>query len=230
MNGKNLLFQMDPFDFASTNPINPLNMKVSNVTPATTGQALARLGTLDAIRDGYFDLEPLSVTSNQVHLRAAFPGTSFVPQGPRADPLLHCYWVPYRSHSVQGAGIGNVPWVDLPTVAPLYNIMLTGAMNGCSLVVTIPAGAVNSIRVYHDSLHHPATFAGVNVVARLDFDNSLGSPHFYGDANNPTSFNFMYFNAGHWWVVSQPQTAVGGVNGFTVSLRAAKMPFQFQVT
>jgi hypothetical protein len=231
MNGKNLVFASDPFGFASLCPINPLNMRACNTTPQTSAQALQRLGTLDVIRDAYFDLEPVSVSSQEVNLRAVFPGTTFVPQGRTADTPIHCYWVPYRSHGVQGVGIGNVPYVDLPTNAPLYPLMLTGAMNGCSLVITIPNGAVNSIRVYHDSMHQAATFAGENVVARLDFDNSLGSPHFYGDLANPTSFNFMYFKTGHWWVVSQPQTAVAGVGGsFQVSLRVTKMPFEFQVT
>ncbi len=231
MNGKNLVFALDPFAFASSSPINPTNMKACNTTSATLSQALAQMGRLDTIRDAHFDLEPVSMASNQVLLRAAFPGTVCAPPpSPSVDPLLHCYWVPYRSHGVQGAGIANVPYVDLPTAAPLYNVMFTGAMNGCSLVITIEPNAVNTIRVFHDSMHQATTFAAANVVARLDFDNSLGSPHFYGDANNPTSFNFMYFKAGHWWVVSQPHTAVAGPTGYSVSLRTTKPPFEFQVT
>ena len=233
MYGKNFLFQADPFGFASVNPMNPLNMRASNTTPQTTALAMGRLGGLDQATQAHFDLEPVSrLTSNEVYVRPAFPGSTLVPPaGPAAEALIHAYWVPYRSHGVQGPGIGNVPCVDLPTAGPLYPIMITGAMNGCSLVVVQPAGVANTIRVYHDSLHQAGTFAGLNVIARLDFDNSLGSPHVYGDVNNPTSFNFMYFHAGHWYVVSQPQSAVAGPGGnFTVALRPAKMPFQFQVT
>jgi hypothetical protein len=226
MNGKNLVFQTDPFSFASQHPINPLNMKLCNVTPKNQAGSLARQGSLDTIRDAYFDLEPESNSS----LQAAFPGTEYVPQGLAKETPIHCYWVPYRSHGVQGSGIGNVPYVDLPTTNPTYNIMLTGAMNGCSLVVTRATPTANTIRVYHDSKHEATTFQGQNVVARLDFDHSLGSPYFYGDANNPTSFNFMYFDNGHWSVVWQPQSATGGPAGFKVSLRQGKLPFQFQVT
>ncbi len=226
MNGKNPLFTLDPFGFASSYPINALNMKASNTTTATNALSMARLATLDTARDAYFDLEPASMTSNEAYLRAAFLGTSFVPSGPKADTLIHAYWVPYRSHGQQGHGIGNVPYVDLPTNAPLYNIMFTGAMNGCSLVVTDP-GTPNTIRVWHDSMHEANTFNGLNVVARLDFDNaSFNSPHFYGDATNPASFNFLYFNNNHWYVVSQPHTVVS----WAASLRTSKPPFQFQVS
>ena len=232
MNSKNLIFEMDPFAFASENPINPLNMKLSNVNAGNQIRSFAPQATLDQIRDAYFDLEPVSgATSREVYLRAVFPGTEFEPKGLAKENNIHCYWVPYRSHAVQGNGIANVPYVDLPTANPAYNIMLTGAMNGCSLVVTQPANAANTIRVYHDSKHEANTFNGINVIARLDFDQqSFNSPYFYGDANNPTSFNFMYFKNGHWWVVSQPQSAAPGGHGqFAVSLRANKPPFEFQV-
>jgi hypothetical protein len=231
MNGKNLIFETDPFAFASANPINPLNMKPSNITPQNQAKSLTHQASLDRIRDAYFDLEPISAQSREVNLRAVFPGTEYVPQGLAKESAIHCYWVPYRSHGVQGSGIANVPYVDLPTANPTYNIMLTGAMNGCSLVVTQPANVANTIRVYHDSKHEANTFNGITVSARLDFDQqSFNSPYFYGDASNPTSFNFMYFKNGHWWVVSQPQSAVASAAGYSVSLRSSKLPFEFQVT
>jgi len=64
-----------------------------------------------------------------------------------------------------------IPFVDLPKTAPAHRLMLTGAMNGCSLVVTQHPGDPTRLRVYHDSCHGVDTFKDDIVYARIDYED-----------------------------------------------------------
>jgi hypothetical protein len=98
----------------------------------------------------------------------------------------------------------QIPRITLKKYAPVHTIMFTGAMNGCSLVVT-QAPDPQAYWVFHDSVHDRETFAGGaagRVLLRLDFEDSR---YTYSEGDNVNSFNFLYFEHGQWYLVCQPQ-------------------------
>ena len=252
MNGNNLLFQNDPFWYAQNRLINVLNMSVANyegLGPGALKTAFNYIFTLDADdaaqrqvlrtknavlthqdtkRTGKFDLEPAA--DQTVALRVCNTTHGAVPTGLGVEPPLRAYWLPYVSIGMQGNTLAGVPHVDIPNAAPTRNFVFTGSMNGCSLVITrIPGG----FRVYHDSTHNPNLFIGHNVVLRLDYDQAVAnSPYVYGDngqpasSKTPTSFNFLHFRHGSWYLVCQPQL---GFMGTKIKFNKRIVPFQVQV-
>ena len=252
MNGNNLLFSTDPLWYAQNRLINVLNMSVANkagLGPGALKTAFNFVFTLDyedeavkqilreknAIlshqdvkRTGKFDLEPTA--DFDVALRICNTNRGAVPTGLGVEQPLRAYWLPYVSIGMQGNTLAGVPYVDIPNAAPTRNYVFTGSMNGCSLVITRLAGG---FRVYHDSTHNPNLFIGQNVVLRLDYDATVAnSPYVYGDngqpASNktPTSFNFLYFRNGSWYLVCQPQLAFLGSK---IKFNKRIAPFQVQV-
>lgn len=231
---ENNKLRLNPFQFACNYVVNMTNMEpVAEFKPENQNQSHDlwknnALKQLDAHKLGYFNFEKPSIFSSTRRMLGGIAD----PGGHTSDPLIRAYWVGYVPIGTQGAGIGNVPYVDVPTALPAQSFVFTGSMNGCSLVVT-DSPLVGHIRIYHDSAHLPATFAGLNVRIRLDYDNQHNSPHMYGDQHPvgdvPTSWNFFYYNGAHWMMVSQPQVFIPGGQTPDVKFNPVKPPFEVQV-
>lgn len=233
MNGNNILFASGPLNYAQGFPISAMNMGVSNESALGPGVAktvfnfifttdyenaaqqqviAARTQILDRVdhrRRAKFDLEPSSYP-NMLFFRACKPKEGAVPNYLGGEAPLRGFWCPYLPIGTQGQ---NPPFVEFPRNLPDRTFVFTGAMNGCSIVVTDPGNG--NLRMYHDSTHNMNLFANMNVVTSLGYDANAGCANTYahaGPANSLlTSFNFLHYNGGNWYLVSQPQVILGGV-------------------
>ncbi len=253
MNGNNLLFGVDPFAYAQQRVISAMNMSVANkdaLGPGTLKTAFNFVFTLDyeaaaknqvtsavAVilekvdnkKRSKFDLEPAGLT-NMVMLRAVSTKDGAVNTGNGSEAALKAYWCPYIPIGSQGHLLAGVPFVEFPRNLPARSYVFTGAMNGCSLVVT-DAGNGN-LRLYHDSTHTIGLFNGLNVLTSLGYDGTAGCAHTYAHAGPlngvRSSFNFLYFDGNHWFMVSQPQIILNGQT-MQVGLNPNIAPFQVQI-
>jgi len=236
MNGSNIVFAADPFSFAQGFAISAMSMSVSNesaLLPGTAktifnfvfttdheyaaqnqlfGAKRAILANVDRKQRAKFDLEP-SPYPNMLFFRACAPKEGAIPTYQGTEAPLRGFWCPYIPIGSQG---NNPPFVEVPRALPDRNFVFTGAMNGCSIVVTDPGNG--NIRLYHDSTHNMNLFANMNVITSLGYDApSSNCANLYASAGPPnallSSFNFMYYDGGRggWFLVSQPQVIHGGV-------------------
>jgi hypothetical protein len=206
MHGHNKAFESDPFSYVRRYAINHLSMKVYGEKDAFdfndkqqfdaldrplpgqysaySGQVRQDKAAIEAAGEGYFDLEPVSLQGGTViYLRFVVPGkyepaVEYGGQARGADPAIDAYWLGYVMPGMQGSGKARIPFVDLPKTAPAHPLMLTGAMNGCSLVVTLHPTDPTMLRVYHDSCHQKNTFEDDIVIARIDYTDEA-----YASAN-----------------------------------------------
>ncbi len=238
MTKTNALFKSEPFEFAQQYLIDTLNMNISSAPKFKELERRNILGQLNVFRKSYFDLEAKSNQKNHFFLRAVFPGTKAVPKNLSIEELLEAYWVPYISAGEQGQDLKNVPYVDLPKNNPQYNLMFTGGMQGCSLVIVAPKDNKQVIRVYHDSAHSPETFKNETVILRLDYDNQISnSNYFYTPTNIEqrifyTASNFLYYKSNQWHLVCQPQIGTPILDrsgGFKINFIPDKPPFEVTI-
>jgi hypothetical protein len=206
VHGHNAAFTGAPFQYVSRYAINHLAMKVYGEKDAYDFDDAPRFdergrpipgqysaysnrvnqakGAIELAKEGYFDLEPMALEGRTtIFLRYVVPGQyapavayGGLPRG--ADPAIRAYWLGYLMPGLQGAGKARIPFVDLPKGAPAHPLMMTGSMNGCSLVVTQHPGDPSLLRVYHDSVHGRDTFKDDIVYARIDYQDEL-----YASAN-----------------------------------------------
>jgi hypothetical protein len=210
MHGHNKAFESDPFGYVERIAINHLAMKVygektardfsdsnrydelGRIIPggysAYNNQVNTAKKAVEAAKAGEFDLEPVSLQgAHAVFLRFVVPGV-YAPSveygglGRGADPSIKAYWLGYLMPGLQGAGKDRIPYVDLPKAGPARKLMLTGAMNGCSMVVTQHPDDPTLLRVYHDSAHGRDTFKDDVVYARIDYTDEG-----YASSNAPVA-------------------------------------------
>jgi hypothetical protein len=134
------------------------------------------------------------------------------------DPpnVIRGYYFPYKTGTVSSTA--DMGWVDIPKNAPAHTFAFTGAMQGCSIVVTDSPASGAHFRVFHyqntssNPIYLPApkgtqVFPGV-LRAWLHF-NDYG---INGDAHHVHGFNFLHHNGIHWRIVSQPLSATADKN------------------
>lgn len=174
--------QKDQFDFPDARRFTPEGRPLPGAYAAYLAQVDQAIRTIIAAKVASFDLEPCGLQGRHVaYLRFVVPGRfaptldeyGGLPRG--ADPPFKAYWLGYLQASLQGLGKDRIPFVDLPKLAPAHRFVLTGAMNGCSLVVTEHPTDPLKLRVYHDSVHGADTFRDDVVYARIDY--TAGQPH-----------------------------------------------------
>ncbi len=249
MNGHNQVFSALPFHYAQNRVISAMNMGVANEDALKPGafktafnfvfttdyEGAARnqliqertriLGKVDHRKKAKFDIEGSQFPRMDM-LRACSPKDGAV----QAEAPLRGYWCPYIPIGSQGHGLQNVPYVDFPRNLPDRVFVFTGAMNGCSIVITDPGNGV--LRMDHDSTHTIGMFAHQHVITSLGYDAAAGCAHTYANAGPVngvlTSFNFLYHANQHWFLVSQPQIVV---NGMTMQLdfNPNIAPFEVQI-
>jgi hypothetical protein len=142
------------------------------------------------------------------------------------DPpnVIRGYYFPYKTGTV--TSVADMGFVDIPKTAPAHSFAFTGAMQGCSIVVTDSPASGAHYRVYHyqntssNPIYLPPpkgnqVFPGV-LRAWLHF-NDYG---INGDAHHVHGFNFLHHNGIHWRIISQPLSA--SANGTTGILSPAK--------
>jgi len=254
MNGHNISFITDPFNFAQRQVISALDMAVSNkdvLKPgvfktafnfvfttdyeyAASNQLLEEstriLDKTDHRKKGKFDLEPSSEHRQMDFFRVCSPKDGAIPTGIGAEAPLRGYWCPYIPIGTQGAGLQNVPYVEFPRNLPDRVFVFTGAMNGCSIVITDQGNGV--LRLYHDSTHTMQMFAHQNVITSLGYDANSGCAHTYAHAAPaqgvvPNSFNFLYRDNQGWHLVCQPQ--VIQIANLRVDFNPNIQPFEVQI-
>lgn len=198
MHGHNKSFASDPFAYCQRYAINHLSMKVhgekdrhdfdgevltydnlGRVIPGPSSAYFQQVGqakrSIELAGHGQFDLEPVTLEGRTViYLRFVVPG-QFAPKVEYgglergSDAPLSAYWLGYEFPGIQGAGKARIPYVDLPKTNPAHRLMLTGAMNGCSMVITEHPNDPTKLRVYHDSVHGIDTFKDDIVYGRIDY-------------------------------------------------------------
>lgn len=199
MHGHNKEFEVNPFGYISRKAINHMAMKVhgektafdfddanryddrGRIIPGSYGiynnQVNRAKAAIELAKVGEFDLEPVAFQGGtSIFLRFVVPNVyaprmEYGGEARGADPSIKAYWLGYLMPGLQGAGKEKMPFVDLPKVAPAQKLMLTGAMNGCSLIVTRHPNDPTLLRVYHDSVHGQDTFQDDVVIARIDYTN-----------------------------------------------------------
>lgn len=197
MHGHNKAFEADPFGYVSRMAINHLGMKVygektafdfddannyddkGRIIPGQysvySRQVNQAKGAIELAKAGEFDLEPVALQGGTaMFLRFVVPGVyapsvAYGGSVRGADPSIKAYWLGYLMPGLQGAGKTKIPYIDLPKAAPARKLMLTGAMNGCSMVVAHHPADPTMLRVYHDSVHNVDTFQNDVVICRIDY-------------------------------------------------------------
>jgi hypothetical protein len=234
---RNIEFDQDPWEFAQNHAIRTMDLMPTAVKTATNEDAvsvLAAYSGANALRgqypkwvkelgdEGVFDLETTMVGGTPaVDLRIVMPEHGIRPTDERG---LTATWLPYKSPGLQPQ-LNQIPRVTLKKYAPVHTLMFTGAMNGCSLVVT-QSPDKNAYWVFHDSVHDRETFAGGaagQVLLRLDYEDSR---YTYSEGVHVNSFNFLYFEHGQWYLVCQPQVIEqfgGGMDQRTNNAERAKL-------
>lgn len=136
-------------------------------------------------------------------------------------------WLGYLNSAAQDS-LDKVPSILLPVTGPpagASSIVLTGALNGCSIIATKDAQNPGFVRFYHDSAPKKNLVDG-EILARLDYDKDTGGSfgqQYYATApdgkplcdigaNPPEVSNALVliaFAQGKWNIVAQPQCIVG---------------------
>ncbi len=217
MFGNNAYFIADPFNYVKQCVINNTNLGPSSGHNMSELEVRNLLAEMEQAKKGYFDLEQEVINGHMnVRLHSIVGNSHSSRRG--MEKWIQAYYLGYQMPGVQKDGLQRIPRVDIPRTNPTHNFLFTGAMNGCSLIITEPANQLNTLRVWHDSVKNVDTFKNETVVLRLDYDakkqfrDKTGlheSLHTYSDTSGgvSNSCNFMYYdtNSGHWVLVSQPQ-------------------------
>lgn len=184
----NQQFQSAPFAFIQNRPVNNVSMKLveeksqsdfkadehdpqtgklvkSHYSPYKNAAAQAKQ-KFDLQKMGLFDIQERQfVNCTNYYLRYYSPDMcSMLNEAP-----IMAYWCPYDM--MQGTTPDQIPYVDLPKSDPVFPLMLTGSMQGCSLVVTLRENDPTVIRVYHDFRHKTDSFKNELVICRIDYTN-----------------------------------------------------------
>ncbi len=195
MDGMNLNFLTDPYDFLRRHSINIFwfddfkQRALAGQAPLDQADALLRLPIL---KYGFFDLQ---LVANQQSVDFCV-----LVRNPTEDRHLGGYWCPYES------GTANVGFVDVPRREPHFPFVFTPGMYGCALDLTDSPRGPQYFRVYHNQ--HPGDPSVEAFIARLspnrirrfDFEDYGYTPSIPA---HPAAFNFLYFDGSRWHFISQ---------------------------
>ena len=141
-------------------------------------------------------------------------------------------WLGYLGSGAQDTA-DKVPSISVPASGPAAGkpaIVLTGALNGCSIIATADPAVQGNILFYHDSApkEHLVPPPDTAALARLDYSKEEGGDQgqqFYATAPDGTplcdlakseianSLVMLVFAQGQWNIVAQPQCIVSnGMN------------------
>lgn len=210
-------FADDPMVFVGTNIVNSLSLLG---VPGNDNQAL-----WDLLASKPAQVSFVVTKDEQHYLKIAVEPLE------SAQPAQ---WLGYLGTGAQDT-VDKVPSISVPAAGPAAGepaIVLTGALNGCSIIATADPAVQGNILFYHDSApkKHLVPPPETAALARLDYSKefyaaSRQGKQFYATAPDGTplcdlakfetanSLVMLVFAQGQWNIVAQPQCIVlNGMN------------------